>query len=170
MRDEDAAHRPVCRRRTAPGCPGGGKREGQQAGRQAAHAGPVTRLPRRRRSFPSGQASRRARSSPRPARVRRGPSPQRLRAPRAVRRSIHPGDAADKNLYDLPPEEDALIPTVCASLDEALTALDNDREFLTRGGVFSNDFIDSFIALKQEEVNRLRMEVHPVEFEMYYAI
>jgi len=87
-----------------------------------------------------------------------------------IQNKIHPGDPADKNLYDLPPEEDALIPTVCASLDEALTALDNDREFLTRGGVFSNDFIDSFIALKQEEVNRLRMEVHPVEFEMYYAI
>ena len=87
-----------------------------------------------------------------------------------IQNKLHPGDPADKNLYDLPPEEDALIPTVCASLDEALTALDNDREFLTRGGVFSNDFIDSFIALKQEEVNRLRMEVHPVEFEMYYAI
>jgi hypothetical protein len=77
-----------------------------------------------------------------------------------IQNKIHPGDPADKNLYDLPPEEDALIPTVCASLDEALAALDKDREFLTRGGVFSNDFIDSFIALKQEEVNRLRIEVH----------
>ena len=87
-----------------------------------------------------------------------------------IQNKIHPGDPADKNLYDLPPEEDALIPTVCSSLDQALDALDKDREFLTRGGVFSNDFIDSFIALKQEEVNRLRVEVHPVEFEMYYAI
>ena len=87
-----------------------------------------------------------------------------------IQNKIHPGDPADKNLYDLPPEEDALIPTVCSSLDEALAALDKDREFLTRGGVFSNDFIDSFIALKQEEVNRLRVEVHPVEFEMYYSV
>jgi glutamine synthetase len=77
-----------------------------------------------------------------------------------IQNKIHPGDPADKNLYDLPPEEDALIPTVCSSLDEALAALDKDREFLTRGGVFSNDFIDSFIALKKEEVNRLRVEVH----------
>ena len=87
-----------------------------------------------------------------------------------IQNKIHPGDPADKNLYDLPPEEDALIPTVCSSLEEALAALDKDREFLTRGGVFSNDFIDSFIALKNDEVNRLRVEVHPVEFEMYYAI
>ena len=87
-----------------------------------------------------------------------------------VQNKIHPGDPADKNLYDLPPEEDAKIPTVCSSLDQALDYLDKDREFLTRGGVFSNDFIDSFIALKNDEVNRLRVEVHPVEFEMYYAI
>jgi glutamine synthetase len=59
---------------------------------------------------------------------------------------------------------------VCASLDEALDALDKDREFLTRGGVFSNDFIDAYIALKMEEVNRLRMTTHPVEFEMYYSL
>jgi glutamine synthetase len=87
-----------------------------------------------------------------------------------VQNKIHPGDPADKNLYDLPPEEDKLIPTVCASLDEALDALDKDREFLTRGGVFSNDFIDAYIALKMEEVNRLRMTTHPVEFEMYYSL
>ncbi|PJC04255.1 MAG: glutamine synthetase, partial [Gallionellales bacterium CG_4_9_14_0_8_um_filter_55_61] len=67
-------------------------------------------------------------------------------------------------------EEDAKIPTVCSSLDEALAALDKDREFLTRGGVFSSDFIDAFIALKMEEVTRLRMTTHPVEFEMYYSI
>lgn len=86
-----------------------------------------------------------------------------------IQNKIHPGDPADKNLYDLPPEEDAKIPTVCASLDEALAALDKDRDFLTRGGVFSNDWIDAFIALKMEEVNRIRMSTHPVEFEMYYS-
>jgi glutamine synthetase len=87
-----------------------------------------------------------------------------------IANKIHPGDPADKNLYDLPPEEDAKIPTVCTSLDEALAALDKDREFLTRGGVFSNDFLDAYITLKMEEVTRLRMTTHPVEFEMYYSI
>ncbi|MBP9713310.1 MAG: type I glutamate--ammonia ligase [Sterolibacterium sp.] len=87
-----------------------------------------------------------------------------------VQNKIHPGDPADKNLYDLPPEEDAKIPTVCSSLDQALEYLDKDREFLTRGGVFSNDFIDAFIALKMEEVQRYRMTTHPVEFDMYYSL
>jgi glutamine synthetase len=86
-----------------------------------------------------------------------------------VQNKIHPGDPADKNLYDLPPEEDAKIPTVCHSLDQALAALDKDREFLTRGGVFSNDLIDAYIALKQEEVTRFRMTTHPVEYDMYYS-
>jgi len=87
-----------------------------------------------------------------------------------IQNKINPGDPADKNLYDLPPEEDKLIPTVCASLDEALAALDADREFLTRGGVFSNDFIDAYIELKMQEVNRTRMTTHPVEFDMYYSL
>jgi glutamine synthetase len=87
-----------------------------------------------------------------------------------IQNKIHPGDPADKNLYDLPPEEDAKIPTVCASLDEALEALDKDREFLTRGGVFSSDFIDAYIELKMTEVNRTRMTTHPVEFDMYYSL
>jgi glutamine synthetase type I len=83
---------------------------------------------------------------------------------------IHPGDPATKNLYDLPPEEEALIPTVCHSLDMALEHLDKDREFLTRGGVFSNEFIDAYIELKMEEVTRIRMTTHPVEFDMYYSV
>ena len=87
-----------------------------------------------------------------------------------VQNKIHPGDAADKNLYDLPPEEDAKIPTVCASLDQALEYLDKDREFLTRGGVFSNGMIDAYIELKMEEVTRFRMTTHPLEFEMYYSL
>jgi len=87
-----------------------------------------------------------------------------------VQNKIHPGEPADKNLYDLPPEEDAKIPTVCSSLDQALEYLDNDREFLTRGGVFSNDLIDAYIALKMEEVTRFRMTTHPLEFDMYYSL
>ncbi|MFK7963913.1 MAG: type I glutamate--ammonia ligase [Burkholderiaceae bacterium] len=87
-----------------------------------------------------------------------------------VQNKIHPGDAADKNLYDLPPEEDAKIPTVCASLEEALSALDADREFLTRGGVFTEDMIDGYIELKMEDVTRMRMSTHPAEFDMYYSL
>ncbi len=87
-----------------------------------------------------------------------------------VQNKIHPGEAADKNLYDLPPEEDAKIPTVCSSLEQALEALDADREFLTRGGVFGDELIDAFINLKMGEVQRLRMTPHPVEFDMYYSL
>ncbi|MBR7002640.1 MAG: type I glutamate--ammonia ligase, partial [Neisseriaceae bacterium] len=87
-----------------------------------------------------------------------------------VQNKIHPGDPADKNLYDLPPEEDALVPTVCASLEEALNALKADHEFLLRGGVFSKDWIASYIALKEEDVRRMQMAPHPLEFEMYYSL
>jgi len=87
-----------------------------------------------------------------------------------VQNKTHPGDPVDKNLYDLPPEEAKRVPNVCSSLDMALDYLDNDREFLTRGGVFSNDFIDSYIELKMQEVTRFRMTTHPVEFDMYYSL
>ena len=87
-----------------------------------------------------------------------------------IQNKIHPGDPADKNLYDLPPEEDALVPTVCASLEEALEALKADHDFLTRGGVFSPDWINSYIAFKEEDVRRIRMAPHPLEFEMYYSL
>ncbi len=86
-----------------------------------------------------------------------------------IQNKIHPGDPSDKNLYDLPPEEDAKIPTVCSSLEQALEYLDKDREFLTRGGVFSNEMIDAYIELKMQEVTRFRMTTHPVEFDMYYS-
>jgi glutamine synthetase len=76
----------------------------------------------------------------------------------------------DKDLYDLPPEEEAKIPQVCYSFDQALEALDADRKFLTQGGVFTDDMIDGYIALKMEEVTRLRMTTHPVEFDMYYSL
>jgi glutamine synthetase type I len=87
-----------------------------------------------------------------------------------VQNKIHPGEAASKDLYHLPPEEDALIPTVCSSLDQALEYLDKDREFLTRGGVFSDTMIDAYIELKMQEVQRFRMTTHPVEFDMYYSL
>ena len=87
-----------------------------------------------------------------------------------VENKIHPGEAASKNLYDLPPEEDAKIPTVCSSLDQALEYLDGDRAFLTKGGVFTDAFLDAYIALKMEEVTRFRMTTHPVEFDMYYSL
>ena len=82
---------------------------------------------------------------------------------------IHPGDAMDKNLYDLPPEELKDIPAVASSLEEALNLLEKDYEFLTQGGVFTKDFIEAFINIKRKEVERLNMTPHPVEFEMYYA-
>ena len=87
-----------------------------------------------------------------------------------IQNKIHPGEAMDKDLYDLPPEEEKNIPTVCFSLDQALEALDTDRDFLLAGGVFTNDVIDAYIALKMEEVTRLRMTTHPVEFDMYYSL
>lgn len=82
---------------------------------------------------------------------------------------IDPGGPLDKDLYDLPPEEALNIPTVCHSLDQALEALDSDREFLKAGGVFSDDLIDAYIKLKMSEVTRFRMSTHPVEFDMYYS-
>ncbi|MBS9431976.1 glutamate--ammonia ligase [Photorhabdus hainanensis] len=83
---------------------------------------------------------------------------------------IHPGDAMDKNLYDLPPEEAKEIPTVASSLEDALAALDADREFLTRGGVFTDDAIDAYIDLKNSEIERVRLTPHPLEFELYYSV
>jgi glutamine synthetase len=87
-----------------------------------------------------------------------------------IQNKIDPGAPMDKDLYDLPPEEEAVIPTVAFSLEEALNALDRDREFLLAGDVFSNDLIDGYIALKRSEVTRLRMSTHPVEFELYYSL
>ncbi|WP_372764116.1 glutamate--ammonia ligase [Litorivivens sp.] len=87
-----------------------------------------------------------------------------------IQNKIHPGDAADKDLYDLPAEEAAEIPTVAATLEQALQALDADREFLTAGGVFDDDMIDAYIGLKAGEVERLNMTTHPVEFDMYYSV
>lgn len=87
-----------------------------------------------------------------------------------IKNKIHPGDPMDKNLYDLPPEELAGVPTVCGSLREALDALNADRDFLTAGEVFSNDMIDGYIGLKMDEVMRFETTPHPVEYEMYYSV
>ncbi len=87
-----------------------------------------------------------------------------------IQNKIHPGGPMDKDLYDLPAEEEKQIPKVCFYLDEALNALDADREFLLKGGVFTNDLIDAYIGLKSDEVTRLRMTTHPVEFDLYYSL
>jgi glutamine synthetase len=85
-----------------------------------------------------------------------------------IENKIDPGAPADKNLYDLPPREMKKVPEVCGSLREALENLDKDRAFLKKGGVMDDDFIDSYIELKMEEVMRVQLHPHPVEFDMYY--
>ncbi|MFD2234218.1 type I glutamate--ammonia ligase [Phaeospirillum tilakii] len=87
-----------------------------------------------------------------------------------IANKIHPGDPMDKNLYDLPPDELAQVPTVCGSLREALESLRADHEFLLKGDVFSKEFIESYIGLKYEEVYRFEHTPHPVEFAMYYSV
>ena len=87
-----------------------------------------------------------------------------------VQNKIHPGDPIDKNLYDLPPEELKDVPTVCGSLREAVENLRGDQAFLTRGDVFSSEFIDSYIELKYEEIHKFEHTPHPIEFEMYYSV
>jgi glutamine synthetase len=86
-----------------------------------------------------------------------------------IQNKIHPGEAADKNLYDLPPEEEAKIPTVAHSLEMALEALQADHDYLTKGGVFTKEMLDAYVDLKMEDVRRLNTTTHPVEFEMYYS-
>ncbi|MGW8369923.1 MAG: glutamate--ammonia ligase [Gammaproteobacteria bacterium] len=87
-----------------------------------------------------------------------------------IMNKIHPGDPMDKDLYDLPPEEEKAIPTVSFSLQQALDALDADRAFLTAGDVFTDGLIDGYIELKSEEITRLQMSTHPVEFDMYFSL
>ena len=87
-----------------------------------------------------------------------------------IKNKIHPGDAMDKDLYDLPAEEAKEIPTVAESLEQALQALDADREFLKAGGVMTDDMIDAYIALKKEDVMKLKMTTHPIEFDLYYSV
>ena len=87
-----------------------------------------------------------------------------------IKNKIHPGDAADKDLYDLPPEEAKEIPTVAESFEEALACLNADREFLTSGNVFTDDMIDAYINLKKEECLQVSQTTHPAEFDLYYSV
>ncbi|MDX1692831.1 MAG: glutamate--ammonia ligase [Ketobacteraceae bacterium] len=86
-----------------------------------------------------------------------------------IKNKIHPGDAADKDLYDLPAEEAKEIPTVASTFQMALDALEADNDFLKEGGVFTDDMLAGYISLKRGEVERLNMTTHPVEFDMYYS-
>lgn len=86
-----------------------------------------------------------------------------------IQNKTHPGEPMDKDMYDLSPEETAEIPTVCSSFEQALDSLNTDRGFLTAGGVFTDDMINAFIKLKSEEVTRVQMTTHPVEFDLYYS-
>ncbi|MDC0074760.1 type I glutamate--ammonia ligase [Alphaproteobacteria bacterium] len=87
-----------------------------------------------------------------------------------IENKIHPGDPMDKNLYDLPPQELENIPTVAGSLREALESLNNDRDFLKKGDVFTDDAIDGYLNLKWEEVHAFEHTPHPIEFSLYYSV
>ena len=87
-----------------------------------------------------------------------------------IQNKIDPGDAADQDLYELPEDEVRQLPTVCGSLREALQSVDSDRSFLTEGGVFTDDQIDSYIDLKMEDVYDLEHSPHPIEFKNYYSV
>jgi glutamine synthetase len=87
-----------------------------------------------------------------------------------IQRQIHPGEAMDEDLYELPEEVVRDIPSVCEDLSQALRALGEDSAFLLAGGVFSSTFLESYIALKKEEIERVRTLIHPMEFELYYSL
>lgn len=85
-------------------------------------------------------------------------------------RKLDPGEPMDRNIYDLPPEEISDLPMVCRSLDQALRALEQDRDFLTKGDVFNDDLIDAYIKLKHVEIEALETVPHPVEYQLYYSV
>ena len=87
-----------------------------------------------------------------------------------IKNKLHPGEAIDKDLYELPESELKGIPTVSASLRESLNELDKDRDFLKAGNVFTDNLIDAYISLKMDEVLQLEHTPHPVEFKMYYSV
>ncbi|MDH3661432.1 MAG: glutamine synthetase, partial [Alphaproteobacteria bacterium] len=87
-----------------------------------------------------------------------------------IARQIDPGEPMDRNLYDLPANEIEEMPTVCRTLDQALSALDRDRAFLTQGEVFSDGVVDAYIALKRREIEALEAVPHPVEYQLYYSV
>lgn len=87
-----------------------------------------------------------------------------------IQNKIHPGDPVDKNLYDLPPEEAAEVPSVASSLEEAVEALKKDHDFLLKGNVFSEDWVEAYVAMKEAEARRVNVAPHPMEFELYYSL
>ena len=86
-----------------------------------------------------------------------------------IKNKIHPGNAVDENLFHMDPES-MDIPSVCGSLDEALVELNENREFLLEGGVFTDDFIDTYIDMKLEEADAVRIRPHPYEYKLNYSI
>ncbi len=86
-----------------------------------------------------------------------------------IKNKIHPGEAMDKNLYELPEDELRKVPTVCGSLREAVEALREDHEFLLHGDVFTADMLESYIDLKMEEIEAFETMPHPIEYMMYYS-
>jgi len=88
-----------------------------------------------------------------------------------VENKIDPGASLDKDIYDMKPEELADIPSLPGSLDEALTNLENDKDFLLKGGVFTEDVIETWITYKRaKEVDAIRLRPHPYEFNLYFDI
>lgn len=86
-----------------------------------------------------------------------------------IKNKIHPGDAVDEDLYHLPPEKVKNLPSLCSSLEQALDCLEADHAFLLAGGVFNEDLIKAYLQVKREEVTRLNMTTHPLEFDMYFS-
>lgn len=86
-----------------------------------------------------------------------------------IKNKIHPGEPVDDDLYHLSPEKAKGLPTLCSSLEQALDALEADHAFLLAGNVFSKDIINAYIEVKREEVTRLNMTTHPVEFDLYFS-
>src|SRR3990167_2284210 len=87
-----------------------------------------------------------------------------------IKNKIHPGKAIDENLYDLPPAKVKSFPNLCSSLEQALDHLEKDQVFLLESGVFNKKLIQSYVAIKREEVTRLNMTTHPIEFDLYYSL
>ena len=101
--------------------------------------------------------------------IKEGVNKDKIADEKIIKNKIDPGKPADQDLYAMPEDEVKNIPTVCGSLREAMESLDVDRKFLTQGGVFTDDQIDAYIALKFEEIYKLDHTPHPIEFEMYYS-
>jgi len=87
-----------------------------------------------------------------------------------IENKLNPGEPFDKDIYSLPPEELQNIPQLPGSLEESLKTLEEDYEFLLKGGVFTEEFIQMWIESKKEEINKMKFTPHPLEFELYFDI